>query len=338
MASSQPTPASISRQIKYAPAKIPLNIIVVGAGIGGVAAALALGARGHSVTILEAAPAIGEVGAGIQVAPNMLRLLDRWGVGDIVRQKGVALDDIHIQRYEGQTILGKVPISRTHGEQLVVHRADLHMGLLKKVEELGADRARVRVNSKVVDVDFATGEVKLEDGTVLTSDVVLAADGIKSGIRTKLLGDEKDVAIPTGDACFRVTLTREEMSADEELKPFIMEKKAVRWVGPDRHIIAYPVRSHEIYNMALAHPDRGRVDEDWTTVTSKSNLLNEYKGWDPRLVKMLNMVPEGKVLEWKICWHQPLIRWVQDKCALMGDACHPVRTSLDASAMLETVY
>ena len=177
-------------------------------------------------------------------------------------------------------------MTRIHGEQLVVHPADLHNALLDKASE--SKTVSIRVDAKAVDVDCETGEVELEGGTVLSSDAVSAADGIKSMILTKLLGDEKDVAMPTGDACSRVTLTRDEMAGDPELRPSIEEKKAVRWVGPDRHIIAYPVRSHEIYNMACAHPDRERVDEDWTTVTSKDHLLNEYKGWDPRLVKMLD--------------------------------------------------
>jgi salicylate hydroxylase len=109
-----------------------------------------------------------------------------------------------------------------------------------------------------------------------------------------------------------------------DLQPYIEDKKAIRWIGPERHIIAYPVRNHEIYNMALAHPDRGRVDESWTTVSSKKNLLGEYEGWDSKLIEMLEMVPVGDVLESKLCMHMPLIRWVQDNCLLMGDACRPM--------------
>lgn len=292
------------------------------AGIAGLAAALALGKRGHDVHIIEFAPSIQEVGAGIQVAPNMLRLLDRWGVGVKVRQTGVALGAIHILRWEKGSLLGSVPIDQKHGEQFVVHRADLQMALLEKAVAL--PNVKLQVNTKVENVRFSPPAVELGDGSVVQADVVLAADGIKSMIRTKVLGDDKDVAIPTGDAVFRVVLTQDILSQYPDLQPYIQEKKAIRWIGPGRHIIAYPVRNHEVYNMALAHPDRGRVDESWTTVTSKKILLSEYQGWDPNLIKMLNLVPEGDVLEWKLCMHMPLSRWVRDSCALLGDACHPM--------------
>ncbi|KIW67265.1 hypothetical protein PV04_06530 [Phialophora macrospora] len=314
--------SEVNREKKYAPAKVPLKVIIVGAGIGGLAAALSLGKRGHHVHLIEFAPEIAEVGAGIQCAPNMTRILDRLGAGVKVRSTGVALEAIHILRWQGGNLLGSVPISQEHGEQFVVHRADLQMSLLEKA--LALPNVKLRTNTRVDDVQFSPAAVKLSDGSWVYGDVVLAADGIKSMIRGKLLGDDKDVAIPTGDAVYRVVLTREILSHYPELLPFIEEKKAIRWIGPERHIIAYPVRNHEVYNMALAHPDRGRVDESWTTVTSKDNLLADYDGWDPKLVKMLDLVPEGDVLEWKLCMHMPLLRWVRGSCALLGDACHPM--------------
>lgn len=219
-------------------------------------------------------------------------------------------------------MLGSVPINQQLGEQVVVHRADLQRALLEKA--LALPNVKLQVSTKVETVQFSPPAVELADGTVVRPDVVLAADGIKSTIRGKILGDDKDVAIPTGDAVFRVVLSREMMSKYPDLLPYIEEKKAIRWVGPGRHIIAYPVRNHELYNMALAHPDRGRVDEGWTTVSSKKTLLSEYEGWDPKLIKMLHLVPEGDVLEWKLCMHMPLLRWVQGSCALLGDACHPM--------------
>jgi len=219
-------------------------------------------------------------------------------------------------------MLGAVPINQQHGEQFVVHRADLQMALLEKALEM--PNVKLQTNTLVKNVRFSPAAVELNDGSWVEGDVVIAADGIKSTVRAKILGDDKDVAIPTGDAVFRVVLTRDMLKKHPHLQPYIEEKKAIRWIGPERHIIAYPVRNHEIYNMALAHPDRGRVDESWTTVSSKKNLLSEYEGWDPKLIEMLEMVPEGDVLEWKLCMHMPLIRWVQGNCALMGDACHPM--------------
>ncbi|KAK5468725.1 hypothetical protein LTR20_003071 [Exophiala xenobiotica] len=315
--------AEINREKQYAKARVPLKVIIIGAGIGGLAAAVSLGKRGHDVHIIEFAPEIQEVGAGIQCAPNMLRMLDRWGAGTKVRKTGVQLRSIQLLRWEGGKMLGMVPINQQHGEQFVVHRADLQMALLEKALEM--PNVKLQTNALVKNVRFSgPAAVQVNGGSWVEGDVVIAADGIKSTVRAKILGDDKDVAIPTGDAVFRVVLTKDMLKTHPDLQPYIEEKKAIRWIGPERHIIAYPVRNHEIYNMALAHPDRGRVDESWTTVSSKKSLLGEYEGWDPKLIEMLEMVPEGDVLEWKLCMHMPLIRWVQDSCALMGDACHPM--------------
>jgi salicylate hydroxylase len=259
----------------------------------------------------------------------MLRMLDRWGVGVKVRQTGVALAAIHVRRWQSGAQLASVPINQELGEQFVVHRADLQKALLD--EAVALPNVRLQVNTKVEKVRFQPAAVELNDGSLVEGDVVLAADGIKSMVRGKILGDDKDVAIPTGDAVFRVVLTREQLSQYPDLLPYIQEKKAIRWVGPERHIIAYPVRNHEIYNIALAHPDRGRVDEGWTTVSSKKNLLAEYEGWDPVLLKLFDLVPEGNVLEWKLCMHMPLSRWVQGCCTLLGDACHPMLYVLSPS-------
>ncbi|KAF2456829.1 salicylate hydroxylase [Lineolata rhizophorae] len=303
-------------------AQAPLNVVVVGAGIGGMAAALSLGRRGHSVTVLETAPKLLEIGAGIQVAPNMFRLLERWGAGEALRKTGCVVRDVSLLRYERQKLLGRSPMNTQYGQQYVVHRADLHNAIVDKALEL--PNVRLRLNATVDDVDFDQTTVVLKGGEVVAADVILAADGIKSIIRGKVLQDSEDVAIPTGDAVFRVMLTRDQMVDDPELRPFIDEERATRWMGPNRHIIAYPVRNHQMYNIVLAHPQRKDLDESWTAVGSKKSMLEEYAGWDPRLVKMLDMVPEGDVLEWKLCSHLPLAKWVRGNVALMGDACHPM--------------
>lgn len=139
-----------------------------------------------------------------------------------------------------------------------------------------------------------------------------------------MLGDDADVATPTGDAVFRLMLNREDMLSDPELATFVEKSIAYRWIGPDRHVVAYPVREHKLYNLVMAHPDRAGVEESWTQKGSKDQVLKEYEGWDARLVKMLKLVPEGEVLEWKLCSHSPLPTWIKGKCALMGDSCHPM--------------
>ncbi|GAQ07121.1 6-hydroxynicotinate 3-monooxygenase [Aspergillus lentulus] len=303
-------------------AKTPLEVVIVGAGIGGMAAALALGQRGHHVIVLESAPKLMEVGAGIQGSPNMLTLFDRWGVSPLIHAKDVALEYIHVRRWQDGSLLGTMPVNKSYGQQVVVHRADLHNALIEKA--IALENVQVRVNSTVTRVQFDPPAVTLADGTVVQADVVLAADGIKSSIRDQLLGKDATKAIPTGDAAYRIMLPRSAMENDPELKQLIDEPQATRWIGPYRHIIAYPVRNHQLYNIVLLHPDRTDVEESWTTRGSKQMMVDDYRGWDRRVTKLIDLVKDNEVLEWKLCQHPPLKTWIKGRVALLGDACHPM--------------
>ncbi|KAJ5991331.1 hypothetical protein N7522_011538 [Penicillium canescens] len=303
-------------------ANLPLEVIVVGAGIGGMAAALTLGLRGHHVVILEAAPKLMEVGAGIQVSPNMLRLFDRWGVSDLIHTQDVALEHIHVRRWENGKLLGTMPVNKTFGQQVVIHRADLHNAVIDRA--LALPNVELRVNSPVTDVQFDPASVTLANGTVVRGDIVVGADGIKSTIRSRLLEDSSLKAIPTGDAAYRIMLPREIMEKDPELKELIDQPEATRWLGPSRHIIAYPVRNHQLYNVVLLHPDEQGSEESWTTKGSKQAMVDNYNGWDSKVRKLIDLVDDNEVLEWKLCLHRPLRTWIRGSVALIGDACHPM--------------
>ncbi|OQE26651.1 hypothetical protein PENSTE_c005G10326 [Penicillium steckii] len=278
-------------------AKLPLNVIVVG-------------------------PKLMEVGAGIQVSPNMLRLFDRWGVSDLIHSQDVALEHIHVRRWQDGALLGTMPVNKTFGQQVVIHRADLHNALVEKA--LNLDNVHLRENCFVSSVNFNPASVTLADGSIVRGDVVIGADGIKSTVRGHLLEDPRIDAIPTGDAAYRIMLPRSTMERDPELKKLVEEPQATRWLGPGRHIIAYPVRNHDLYNVVLLHPDRHEVEESWTTKGSKQEMIDHYAGWDPIVRKLIDLVVEDEVLEWKLCLHRPLKTWIRGPIALIGDACHPM--------------
>ncbi|KAJ5773343.1 Monooxygenase FAD-binding [Penicillium paradoxum] len=308
--------------MKISQAKLPLEVIVVGAGIGGMAAALTLGLRGHHVVVLEAAQKLMEVGAGIQVSPNMLRLFDRWGVSDLIHAHDVALEHIHVRRWDDGRLLGTMPVNKTFGQQVVIHRADLHNAIVDRA--LALPNVELRENSRVTDVQFNTASVTLANGEIVRGDVVIGADGIKSSIRGRLLEDPTIKAVATGDAAYRIMLPRDIMEQDPELKALIDEPQATRWLGPARHIVAYPVRKHELYNVVLLHPDSHAVSESWTTKGSKQAMLDNYDGWDSKVRKLVDLVEDNEVLEWKLCLHHPLQTWIRGSVALLGDACHPM--------------
>lgn len=159
-------------------------------------------------------------------------------------------------------------------------------------------------------------------------DVLLGADGVKSAVRLQILeelGIDAKVQ-DSGQAAYRIMLKREDMEHDPELLELVDTERITRWIGHKRHIIAYPVSSKTIYNLSTAQPDTNFAaapDETYTTKGSKEDMLKCYEDFCPKIQKMLNMVPDGEVCEWKLRVHAPLPTWVHGSTALVGDACHP---------------
>lgn len=171
------------------------------------------------------------------------------------------------------------------------------------------------------------------------ADVVLAADGIKSPARGALLnkiGEEFGEA-DTGQAAYRIMLKREDMAHDPEMLALLDSDCVVRWIGEKRHIIAYPVANKTIYNLASAQPDvnfaKG-VSATYTTTGSKPQMMRVFGDFCPLVHRMLDLVPDGEVVEWKLAQHKPLSTWSVGSVALLGDACHPTLPHLSQGAAM----
>lgn len=171
----------------------------------------------------------------------------------------------------------------------------------------------------------------------IEADVVLAADGVKSNTRVAMLqklNTNADVE-DTGSAAYRIMLTRDQVKHDPEILALLDADKVTRWIGEKRHIIAYPVSSKNIYNLSTAQPDTNFAaapSATYTTKGSKSAMLSVYSDFCPLVQRMLNLVPEGEVCEWKLRVHAPLPTWTYGSVALVGDACHPTLPHLAQGA------
>lgn len=327
--------------------KVDLHVAIIGAGMGGLACALALAKKGFTkIDVFETASNLGFVGAGIQLAPNMSRILDRWGVWrDDIFKEAVELKTTSIRQGSTDKELAHVDlnyIKETYGyEHMVGHRASLAGGMFRGCQK-----------EKAITFHFATsvGEVtsfgpkpkfianpRNGEAYEVECDVLLAADGVKSKTREKILSELGVHASveDTGQAAYRIMLTREQMESDPELKPLIDADSVTRWIGEKRHIIAYPVSSKQIYNISTTQPDvnfAGEVSATYTTKGSKSAMLKVFHDFCPMIHRMLDMVPEGEVCEWRLRTHARLPTWVHGSTALVGDACHPTLPHLAQGA------
>lgn len=315
-------------------------------GMGGLATALALAKRGfENIEVFEFAKDLGFVGAGIQLAPNMARILDRLGVWADIEREAVVLEDTSIRQGSSDEELANVNLGYVHSTygypHMVGHRSSLAGSIYAGCQREPAIKFHFSTSASEVS-NFApkpTFVATPKDGEPykVECDIVLGADGVKSKTRVELLKTIQATAEveDSGQACYRIMLTREEMQHDPELLQLIDIDRATRWIGEKRHIIAYPVSNKSIYNISTAQPDTNFAaapSATYTTKGSKSEMLKVYSDFCPMIQRMLNLVPEGEVCEWKLRVHQPLPTWVHGSVALIGDACHPTLPHLAQGA------
>ncbi|KAJ6087492.1 hypothetical protein N7467_006406 [Penicillium canescens] len=325
-----------------------LQIVILGAGMGGLTSALALAQQGFkNIDIYENASDLGFVGAGIQLAPNMARVLDGLGVWKGIEAEAVNIEDTSVR--EGATdkehaYVDLRYIEKTYGyKHMVGHRASLANGLYEGCKKHSSIKFHFGINADNVD-SFGprpsfTAKPRAEgaDPFKVECDVLLAADGIKSVTRVEMLKRlGVDVGVKdTQQAAYRIMIHKDQIKDDPELLALINSNRVTRWIGAKRHIIAYAVSNNTIYNISTTQPDTNfaaATNATYTTKGSKPAMMGVFSDFCPMVQRMLNYVPEGEVCEWKLRVHDPLPTWVHDSVALVGDACHPTLPHLAQGA------
>lgn len=304
-------------------AALSLDIVVVGCGLGGLAAAFCLAMAGHRITILESATTIGEIGAGIQVSPNLTRQLIRWGLAKRLQEVVVKPEALTFRRWcTGETLAWTQwgdSMEKNYGAPYYhIHRADFH----RMMYDLAEPHVNIRTNCRVVAMDPSIPSLTLRSGEVVRADLVIGADGLKSTTRKYVVG-EPDEPTPTGDAAYRAVIPTEILLADPDLRGLVETPEMVGWLGPQRHIMGYNIRAKKEYNLVMCHPDRDQ-EEPWKAEESAARMKAEFVGWEPRIQKLLALIPS--TLKWKLMDRAPLETWIHEdgRLALLGDACHPM--------------
>lgn len=293
------------------------KIIIVGGGIGGLAAALALVRQNIEVLLLEQAAVIGEIGAGIQLGPNAYAALDALGVGEAARRRSVFVDSLTMldavdARTVAQMETGEAFRRRFGNPYGVIHRADIHLSILEAVER--HPLITFKTSTRIVRADVRDDGVTVEDaeGNLYQADALVGADGVKSVVRETLLGDAARVS---GHVVYRAVVEEEEMPADLRINGPVL------WAGPNCHLVHYPLRGGRQYNLVVTF--HSREQEEWgVREGSQEEVLSYFQGIHDSPRRLLSLPKSWK--RWATADRQPTETWGRGCATLLGDAAHPL--------------
>ncbi len=299
---------------------VALRAVVVGGGIGGVAAAVALARAGIDVQVHEQAQQLTEVGAGVSLAPNGLRMLERLGVGEQVRRVGARYAASELRLFDGRVVRHEPYQFTLPGRNVGIHRADL-LGLLAGQLPPGAVRTGHRCTGFGQDERSATAV--FADGSTATADVVIGADGIHSVLQGFVVAPAEPVF--SGVVAYR------------GLVPRLQEYPAGTmrmWVGEGRHFLVFPVRAGQLLNYVGFVPSDTAVRESWSAPGGPAALAAHFAGWDPVIGQVIAAIsgPGGSGFQWGMYDRVPLPRWSCGRLTLLGDAAHPMLPHLGQGA------
>ncbi|CAM3567284.1 3-hydroxybenzoate 6-monooxygenase [Polaromonas hydrogenivorans] len=296
------------------PADLP--VLVAGGGIGGLAAALALVRRGFSVKVLEQAPEIGEIGAGIQLGPNAFHAFDALGIGEKARGRAVYTDEMVMHDAIDGSLVGRIPTGEAFRQRFgnpyaVIHRVDVHLSLLEGAQETG--KVEFLTSTRVERIEQDEGSVTVYDqhGNAHKGIALIGADGVKSVVREQFVGDAARV---TGHVVYRAVVDKKDFPES------LQWNAASIWVGPNCHLVHYPLRGGEQYNVVVTF--HSRQPEQWgVTEGSKEEVQSYFQGICPQARQLIDLPKTWK--RWATADREPIGQWSFGRVTLLGDAAHP---------------
>jgi salicylate hydroxylase len=313
------------------------DAVIVGGGVGGLACALALAREGASVCLMEQADVFSEIGAGLQLGPNAVRVLHEWGLGDDLRAcaafpQALQVRDAHLGRLLGQLHLGPSILASYGQPYATLHRADLHALLLGAVQRHGA--ASLLQGERCTGYDLCADGVQMrsESGRVVSGGALIGCDGLWSAVRTQLLGAQ--AARSTGHLAYRGLVRAADLP--EPLRRNVV----TAWLGPRLHVVHYPVRAGEWFNVVavvqgVLGKGHAQPVQSWSHEADLQDLQRALGPVCTPLADMIEAVPEWRL--WALNDRPPMKgphEHAQGRIALLGDAAHPLRPYLAQGAAM----
>ncbi len=296
-----------------------MDIVIIGAGIGGLAAAAALLQRGHRVRVYEQAAQLGEVGAGVQMSANAVKALDHLGLRQAYEPLAVRPKAFEFRRFDTGEMLHRLPLGEQHEQRhgapyFQIHRADLHDALQDAVR--ARDAHAIVLDAKAVRLDEGDRGVAVHfaNGTTALAELVVGADGIKSVVRKHVVGDDHPVF--TGQVAWRCLVPTERIAP--ELRTDIV---STIWCGPKNHAVTYYLRNGALLNFVgcVERPDE---EESWTAKRPWEELDADYAGWHSMVRAVIDNVDRDQCFRWALNNRAPTMTWSTARVTMLGDAVH----------------
>ena len=299
------------------------RVAIIGGGIGGLTAAHALCRCGVEVSIYESAPELREIGAGVALGPNAMKVLRSLGLEDDVRAIAGRWEWAVTRHGKTGRVISKT--SRTQQATLfgsagaTAHRADL-LDVLS--QSLPGEIVTLGARCVGVESEGATGVARFQDGSEVEADVIIGADGIHSAVRESLFGP--DAPRFTGKICYRSVVRVDAVPGEPP------PADNVQWLGPHGTIVLYPVRRDELINVVCHYDDEAYRHESWVSRCERAEVLERYRGWHESLLRVLSA---GEVwYKWALYDRDPIPEWTRGRVTVLGDAAHPMLPYLGQGA------
>tara|TARA_R110001606_G_C15307329_1_gene643250 strand:- start:14 stop:1207 length:1194 start_codon:yes stop_codon:yes gene_type:complete len=295
------------------------RVVIAGAGIGGLCAALALAKQGVQVVVCEQAANLGEVGAGLQMSPNALKVLRQLGLESELSQfafvpQYAAIRDYKTGEYYLKSSLGKQAEARYGAPYWHLHRADLQQVLAEACAKAGVELVlNAVVTGYRENTELKQACLLLEDGRELCADLLIGADGIRSKVREQMLGQERPTFM--GQVAWRGVIPVSELTVD-------VEPDACVWAGPGRHFVSYYLRGGDYVNFVAVEERSDWQSESWREEGDVGELKRAFADWHPEVSELLKSA--SSTFLWALNGRDELPTWHKGRVALLGDACHPM--------------